>query len=119
MTTELECVCGQPMTQTAAGSLPTWNCPACGYTAVEYNIGSGAYGWHAPEAKTDNHNYEVRGWRSGQHMSYSVKCPVCGKRHMLQRRKRGRGLPDNYSLWNHDTVLMWSQSELDAMAAEK
>lgn len=51
MTIELKCICGQQMAQTAAGSLPTWTCPSCGYTAVEYEVGSGAYGWHAPTHK--------------------------------------------------------------------
>lgn len=72
---------------------------------------------------TDNttHRYEVRGWRSGQHMSYSVVCPKCRKRHMLKRRRSV-----TLSAWAYDlrcphftfTVKSWAQSELDAMAAE-
>lgn len=47
--TTLECVnCNTLMIQTSDGDLPSWHCPACAYDAIEYEIGSGAYGWHAP-----------------------------------------------------------------------
>lgn len=70
---------------------------------------------------TDNHSYEVRGWRSGQHMSYSIKCPECGKRHMLRRGKAyriGTSENDMYYLTTHEDVYAFYRHELDAMAAE-
>lgn len=49
--TILECAhCSHTMQKIENEEFPTWKCFHCGYKAIEYEVGSGTYGWHKPDA---------------------------------------------------------------------
>lgn len=63
------------------------------------------------------YDWQVRRLSYGKRGTYSVRCVVCGKRHML-RWARAHDGGWRYRLTQHPGSIeaSWSQSELDRMA---
>lgn len=68
------------------------------------------------------YDWQVKRLSYGKQGSYSVRCLVCGRRHMLKRSetREERRVVVRYSLTQHPGSLeaSWSQTELDGMVAK-